>query len=144
MIWTINPRHDQLESLADHLLDYADKYLAPLEIQCRVDAPESWPPVVIRSQVRRNLVLAFKEALQNIAKHANATEVRITMAVADRALVVTIIDNGIGLAQSIDGTGGDGLDNMRNRLVEIHGSCRISPGMQGGTEVTFRIPIHHR
>jgi signal transduction histidine kinase len=144
VIWTIHPKHDQLDSLVDHLLDYADKYLAPLEIQCRVDAPESWPPVEIRSQVRRNLVLAFKEALQNIAKHANATEVRITMAVEDDALVVTIIDNGIGLAQSTDGTDGDGLDNMRNRLVEIHGSCRVSTGAQGGTEVTFRIPIHHR
>ncbi len=142
VIWTINPKHDHLESLADHLLDYADKYLAPLEIHCRVDAPESWPPVVIRSQVRRNLVLAFKEALQNVAKHAHAAEVRIAMAVTDGELAVTVADNGIGLGQSVDGPGGDGLDNMKNRLFEIHGSCRIRTGLQGGTEVIFRIPIH--
>lgn len=99
--------------------------------------------MVIRSQVRRDLVLAFKESLQNIAKHARATEARITMAVTDGELTVTVADNGIGFGQSTDGSGGDGLDNMRNRLIEIHGSCRISTSMQGGTEVTFRISINH-
>lgn len=139
VIWTINPKHDSLESLADYLLDYADKYLTPLEIHCRIAAPDHWPPVVVRSQMRRNLVLAFKEALQNVVKHARATEVRIAMEVADYELTVTVVDNGTGLPQTV--ASGDGLDNMHSRLKEIQGSCKVNPGPHGGTQVTFRIPI---
>lgn len=141
VVWTVNPRHDTLESLADYLIRYTDHYLSPVDIRCHLDAPATWPAVVIRAQVRHQLVCAFKEALQNIVKHAKATVVEITMEFHANEFAVTVVDNGIGLPPSPQTTSGDGLANMHNRLVEIQGGCVVRARSLGGTEVRFHISL---
>lgn len=141
VVWTVNPRHDNLESLADYLFRYADHYLTPVDIPCHLEAPATWPEVVIRAQVRHELVCAFKEALQNIVKHSKATAVEITLALHAEGFAVTVADNGVGLPSATQATGGDGLGNMRNRLATIGGKCDVRTRPQGGTEVRFLIPL---
>lgn len=141
VVWTVNPRHDTLESLADYLIRYADHYLSPVDIRCHLDAPATWPAVAIRAQVRHELVCAYKEALQNIVKHARATAVEVKLEFKAADFAVTVADNGVGLSSSPQATGGDGLDNMRNRLAAIQGGCAVRVLPQGGTEVRFHVSL---
>ena len=72
IVWAVNPRHDTLESLANYLSRFAYDFLSVAEIRCRLDLPLQLPAVLVTTEVRHNLFLAFKEALNNVVKHAAA------------------------------------------------------------------------
>jgi len=83
-----------------HLIEYAGQfaldYLRLADIRCRLDFPEQSPPRELSTDLRHNLFLAIKEALHNIVKHAQATEVWLRIKFSDRSLEITIEDNGRG------------------------------------------------
>ncbi len=141
VVWTVNPRNDTLASLAEYLAQCATSYLGPLEITCHVDAPLDWPEIEIRAQARHNLVLALKEALQNVVKHARASEVTLTLRHEPPHLLIRLLDDGAGLPTDPGGAGRDGLANMRTRLESIGGTCSVRRREKGGTEVEMRAPL---
>lgn len=140
VVWTVDPQNDTLASTAEHLAQYATGYLAPLKIACRIVAPIDWPRVEIRAQVRHELILAFKEALQNIVKHAHATEVTLTLRHEPPQFIVRLADNGGGLPERPQGPGHDGLRNMAARLATAGGVCEIQSPPEGGVVVEMRVP----
>jgi signal transduction histidine kinase len=142
VVWMVNPRNDTLASLAEYLSQCATGYLAPLEIACRIDAPLDWPAIEIHAQTRHNIVLAMKEALQNVAKHSRATEVSLSLRYDPPHFFARLADNGRGLPADADGPGKDGLANMHARLAAIGGTCSVRSLPEGGTEVEMRAPLH--
>jgi signal transduction histidine kinase len=143
VVWAVNPKNDTLPSLAGYLEQCATGYLGAVEIACRLDAPFDWPPIEIRAQVRHNLVLAFREALQNVLKHAGATEVMLQLRLDGSDFIVKLADNGRGLPDEPGGAGKDGLENMSARLAAIGGQCEVRTGAAGGTEVEMRVHLAH-
>ena len=109
------------------------------------------PALPVTAEVRHNVFLAFKEALNNVVKHAGATEVRIFLHSTPEGFVIHIEDNGEGFTvahQSVSPrmdpnrlSGGNGLPNLRARLDRIHGRCEISSLPGSGTKVTFTIGV---
>jgi len=104
--------------------------------------------------MRHNLFLAFKEALNNVVKHAHATEVRVALSFEPQQLTILLADNGRGLpapvagapgtsvGQSLNQTGqGNGLKNMESRLEKIGGRCEWQSEPGKGTSVTFVVPL---
>ena len=71
----MNPSHDTLDSLAAYIGRFAPLYLGAAAIRCRLNIPVQLPPLALSAEVRHNVFLAFKEGLNNIVKHARATEV---------------------------------------------------------------------
>lgn len=139
IVWAINPMVGSTASVSSYLCDYAQEFLQPTAIGCRLDVARAWPGQALNSSQRHQLFLAFKEALTNIVKHAGATEVWIRMRVDQGDLCVTVEDNGRGLP--LNGTPrGDGLANMRSRLTKIGGTCEFHSRPEGGVIVHFRLP----
>jgi signal transduction histidine kinase len=85
------------------------------------------------------LFLAVREALNNVVKHANASEVRMQLRVEDSHLDLSIEDDGSGLSESQ--RQGEGLRNMRQRLERASGQCVIESTASGGTRVAFKLPL---
>ncbi len=141
VVWAVNPRNDTLQNVADYLCHSATEYLAPLQIPCRQNVPTEWPDRQVRAQTRHQLMLAFKEALQNVAKHAACTEAVVTLFEDSSHLVVRLEDNGRGLPPDTAGMEKDGLANMCSRLTSVNGSCTIGPREGGGTIVEMRVPL---
>ena len=145
IVWAVNPRHDSLESLTNYITRFAQDFLGAAQIRCRLDVPLQLPALNVRSEVRHNLFLAFKESLNNVVKHAHATEVRITMQLAAPGLSLSVADNGSGFdpqALSAPRAGGhtgsgNGLTNIRSRLEQIGGRCVIhsTPGKETRVEL---------
>src|SRR5690348_7470710 len=100
------------------------------DIRCRAELPPSPPERSISAEARHNLFLAVKEALNNVVRHAHASEVQLNAAVTDEALTLTIKDNGRGFERAPDNSTEDGLRNMRQRMEEIGGkfSVESKPG----------------
>ena len=108
VVWAVNPMHDTLSGMATYLAHAATSYLAPLNIFCRLDLPLDWPEIEVRAQVRHHLILAFREALQNIAEHSGADTVTFSMRHEAPEIRITLADNGCGLPDEIHGPGREG------------------------------------
>jgi signal transduction histidine kinase len=97
--------------------------------------------IVLPMDVRRNLFLIYKEALNNISKYASATLVSIEIIKEKKALKVSITDNGVGFNMKIL-TEGNGLMNMRKRAELIKGSLEINSALGKGTSLKLTIPVN--
>jgi signal transduction histidine kinase len=153
IVWVVNPRNDNLEQLIGYLGHYAVEYFQATPLQCDLHLPSAIPDHALSSDARHNLFLAFEEALNNTLKHSTATNVHIEMSVTQSEFEIRISDNGRGFevpAQSaLPGPtrgrgGGQGLKNMRQRLLDIGGECiiRSSGDLKGGTSVIMRIYLN--
>lgn len=140
IVWAVNPRNDTLAHLIDYAGQFAFDHLRLAGIRCRLDFPEQAPARELSTEVRHNLFLAVKEALNNVVRHAHATEVWFRAKVAGQGLELRIEDNGCGFGQAPEDALADGLRNMRQRMADIGGECRIQSRPGAGTVVVFLLP----
>jgi signal transduction histidine kinase/ligand-binding sensor domain-containing protein len=148
IVWAVNPRHDTLESLTNYISRFAQDFLSTAQIRCRLAMPLQVPEVSVRSEVRHNLFLAFKEVLHNVVKHSEANEVRITLQFVPGGFHLVVADNGAGFdPKRLNGTSeknrhapGNGLRNIRSRLAQIGGHSNIQSAPGEGTRVEFFVP----
>lgn len=151
IVWAVNPVHDTLESLIDYLARTAQSLLHQTGIRCRLDVPVNIPSHVVHAEVRHNLFLAFKEAINNVIKHSEATELNFSFRVDADRYAVLVQDDGKGfdpaileeapdLADEARLSSGNGLWNMKQRMAQIGGQCRMESKPGRGTSVEFAIP----
>lgn len=88
-----------------------------------------------------DVVATLREALSNVARHAGASAVNVRLEVEDTALVLTVVDDGVGIARDGDDHGGRGLENMRDRARRHGGSLVLDPGEAHGTVLTWRAHV---
>ena len=139
IVWAVNPRNDTLAHLIDYAGQFATDYLRDAGIRCLLDFPEQSPAREVPANVRHNLFLVVKEALQNIVKHAGATEVWLLITVTSQALRVVVEDNGRGFEHPPENALADGLRNIRHRLQEIGGQSQIQSRPGAGTVITIEL-----
>jgi ligand-binding sensor domain-containing protein/signal transduction histidine kinase len=143
IVWAVNPSNDTLEGLTNYACKYAQEYLALAGIRYRADVPTHLPATDIPPEVRHNVFLAFKESVNNVVKHAHASEAWIRLRLSPEKFILEIEDNGRGLGDvnSKAAQMRNGLRNMKKRMEDIHGEFSISPGANGGTIVRLTVPI---
>lgn len=148
IVWAIDARHDNLDSLVCYFSNFAQNFLRTSKIRCRLDSGGDHPDIAVNSRVRHNLFLAYKEALNNCVKHSGCSEVVVRMSTDERNLRILISDNGCGLGNSQEATTqasprrkGHGLANLPLRLAAIQGHGIVRPGPICGTEVELLIAL---
>ncbi|ANC41124.1 nitrate/nitrite two-component system sensor histidine kinase NarX [Hafnia alvei] len=98
------------------------------------------PAKSVPSHQAIHLVQIAREALSNILKHAQATQVDMTITLQDDEIVMSICDNGLGISTSPERQNHYGLVIMSDRAQSLNGECRISRRESGGTEVRVTFP----
>jgi len=142
IVWAVNPQHDTVAGVADYLSDYAPGYLKAAGIECSLDISLAEPEHALPLLARHELLMAVKEALQNVVKHAAANKVRVTVRQEKTGLEISVRDDGHGEPAKPDASCHHGLANMRQRLSEIGGHCEILVANgSGGTCVRFTLPL---
>ena len=141
IVWAINPSNDTLEGLANYACKYAQEYLALAGLRYRADVPANLPATDIPPEVRHNVFLAFKESVNNVVKHAQASEAWIRLRLSPAGFILEIEDNGRGLGSSPAPQNRNGLRNMKKRMEDIGGEFTIAPGANGGTIVRLNVPL---
>ena len=141
IVWAVNPSNDTLESLANYACKYAQDYFALAGVSYRAELPTHIPPTPILPEVRHNVFLAFKEAVNNVVKHAHATEARVKLQLEPGQFILSVTDNGRGLGDLSKKQLRNGLKNMRRRLADVRGKFGITPGENGGTVVKLTVPV---
>jgi len=140
IVWAVNPSNDTLEGLVNYACKYAQEYLALAGVRYRAEVPAQLPAIPIPPEVRHNVFLALKESVNNVVKHAQASEAWIRFRLQPDHFTLSIEDNGRGLDTRTDQTR-NGLRNMRKRMKDIHGEFSITPGVPNGTRVQLTVPL---
>jgi signal transduction histidine kinase/ligand-binding sensor domain-containing protein len=140
IVWAVNPRNDTLAHLIDYTGQFAVTYLRAAGVRCLLDVPEQPPTREVPANTRHNVFLVVKEALQNVIKHARATEVWLRIHATTAGLRIVIEDNGCGFARAPEDGLADGLRNMRQRMNELGGQCRIQSRPDAGTHIIVEAP----
>lgn len=141
IVWAVNPRNDTLHHVANYLVQFAENFFRPTPIRCRLDVPVQLPPKHLSSELRHHLLLAVKEACNNVARHSGATELWLRLNLAEATLVISIEDNGCGFDPQTVAEGGDGLLNMRTRMTSVGGRVELAAALGQGTRVKLVVPL---
>ena len=149
IVWAVDPENDSLENLANYICRYAGEFFENSPVACEFSIPADLPERRLAADVRHNVFLAVKEALNNVLKHSSATHAHIRLTVGPREFDILIADDGQGIKpETSSGTSaskatraGHGLGNIRQRLAAINGWCEIESGQGKGTRVRLVVPI---
>jgi signal transduction histidine kinase len=137
IIWSMNTDYDLLEDLVAYIRYHASELLESSQLHYHFDIPERIPDVPLSGEQRRNIYLVVKEAVHNVIKHAEASEVTLTFRFHPE-ISIRIKDNGKREAGSTRRFG-NGLRNMQRRMESIGGTWAIA--REGGTIVTLSLPL---
>ncbi len=133
------PSLDEL-GLVGALRERARRFEGPVEggsLHVIFDAPADLSTLPAAVEVA--LYRIMEEALTNVVRHAAASRCTVHLYVADRAVRLSIADDGVGLPAGA--AAGIGLGSMRERAAELGGTCTVSPGEDGGTVVRATLPL---
>ena len=108
-------------------------------VRCEVRLPEEPPD--LKSEVETVIFRIFQEALTNVARHAKAALVEISLFLEDSEVVLHIRDDGQGISdQALANPRSLGLVGMKERASILDGKIAFERLPAGGTAVTLRIP----
>ena len=132
IIWSMSSKNDDMENLVAYIRSYCVEYLENTGICPSFNIPDNIEPLPVSGTVRKNIFLVVKEALQNIVKHAKATEVQFTLRIEPTEISLFIQDNGIGIDFDNLRPSSNGLTNMRKRMQNANIDFSIE-NSNGGT-----------
>ena len=115
-----------------------------------MDLPVTLPVARVEAELRHNLFLALKEVLNNVVKHAQATEVWLRLRIETKTFTLIVEDNGQGIPIAGGAAGsrigriaaGSGLANLEKRLLAVGGRCEIHSRPGHGTRVEMTMAIN--
>ena len=142
IVWAVNPRNDSFVHLANYLVHFAEDFFQLTPIRCRLNVPADLPEIPLPTQPRHHLLLAVKEACNNVVRHSEASEVWLRMSLTDQEFSITVEDNGKGFRAAATRKEGDGLRNMRERMADLGGRLELSSEPGRGTRVTLIAPLN--
>jgi ligand-binding sensor domain-containing protein len=130
VLWTIDSRNDFAGNLLDRMREHAEEMLFPLGIEVNFVISGTDLKRYIASNIRRDIYLLFKEAINNIARHSSADRVDIIYRINVKGFYLKISNNGVPVASGSEISTGQGLSNIKMRAKKTGASVNISS--QGG------------
>lgn len=146
VVWATSAKHDHLASFINYLADFAPELLATGNVRCFLEFPADVPPLPLDGHLRHELLLILKEALNNVVRHAHATQATLTATLEQRTLTLMLVDNGCGFepaeaAQRKRTSGGNGLPNLHTRVATLGATLQILSAPGQGTTVRLIVPL---
>lgn len=136
IIWSVNPQNDSFYNIIVRIREYAIPLLEPLDVKLSIIVPDNVTSLKISMDMRRNLFLIAKEAVNNMAKYSECSEAKIEFSFSHSVLKMKIKDNGKGFDTSRENTR-NGLRNMKYRGEKVGGKVIVQSHIGQGTVITF-------
>jgi ligand-binding sensor domain-containing protein/two-component sensor histidine kinase len=147
IVWSINPQNDSLEDAVLKMEDYAIKLFEAKGIDLQISVSKEIDKINLPPDLRRNLLLIFKEMITNVVKHSGATKayVEIKVEKTDRrskTLIMKVEDDGIGFDVN-KVYAGSGLKNLKARSDLINGEIKVFLNENQGTSYLFKLLLNN-
>jgi signal transduction histidine kinase len=145
-VWFIDPQVDDMQQVVVRARALASELFDGQRIRWTIEASDDASEVPLASERRRHVYLVIKEALTNVLRHAQATNVAVVVTALRGRLRIEVTDDGVGLDGKVehasDPRGGHGLANIRRRASALGGTARIESAACGrGTSVIVDVPV---
>lgn len=135
LIWTLDPQKDSLFQMVERLRDFGNQLFESSDTSFSAEGLDAaWEAIELEPDVRKHLLLMFKEAMNNCLKYAEAEKAVLRVALEDKALEISFEDNGKGLAQD-QASSGYGLKNMAKRAEKIGAVWSVDSEEGNGTRI---------
>lgn len=139
IVWMLNPQNDTLDDMMLKMKELAGRLLQNLHYT--FIAPQGQLKTKVSIEFKRNVFLIFKEALNNIVRHASATEVEIVVWQKDGQFNMKIADNGMGFDRKATKSG-FGLENFNRRAGQLKAILHIESEPGRGTVINLSVKNH--
>jgi signal transduction histidine kinase/ligand-binding sensor domain-containing protein len=140
LVWSLRSGRAGLAELAAQIADHARRLFPGDVPRLTAQLPTQAPDTALAPELRRHILLLALEALHNVARHAGARNVALTLeATPSGGLHLTVTDDGRGFDSARDSTGA-GLESMRRRAAAIGARLEISSAPDNGTRVILDWP----
>lgn len=140
LVWSVSPSHDSLQDLIARLRYFISNICQNNNVVSNISIDLKPNELTLDEDVRKNIFLIFKEALQNSIKHSLANEISFFVIQDEEKITWTLLDNGKGFditssLGKINPSHGNGLSNMKKRASEIDADLYIKSEIEKGTEI---------
>lgn len=147
ILWSLKPANDNLFEILHRIRDFGTELFQDTDIHFAFEGTnEQWRNYKLPIDQSRNLIMIFKEALNNCLKYAQATEVTLQAKLKEEGVLqLSLTDNGKGFDQHYVKRG-HGIDNMNVRAKRIEGRLYIDSQKGKGTVIhlSFRLRKEYR
>ena len=141
IVWLIQHGDTRLRDLVTRMRHATEVILVDETVSLSME-PAEYRNRKVSLFLRRHVFFAFKEALNNVRKHAGATSVEVNITISDRDLSFEVRDNGRGFDPQEIVALGNGLRNLKRRAERLKGTCHVESTPGEGTCITFSSPLN--
>ncbi len=142
IVWTINARNDRFENIMNRMREHAVQLFEAKDYLLHFNFDEQLNHLKFKMEKRRDFYLIYKEALNNIAKYAEAENVWIDLSSKNAVIKLSIKDDGKGFDVNSIRSSANGLVNMQHRAENLKGEIKIKSALEKGTEICLSFPYH--
>jgi signal transduction histidine kinase len=139
IVWAINPKRETLLDLTRRMRRHAEEIFTLRGMGLRFEARGEKEDRRLGIDVRRDVLLIFKEVVNNAVRHSGCSRVDIDFYVQGARLILVVVDDGKGFDMSTQSEG-QGLLSIKRRVDKLKGSLEIISGHGAGTTITVSIP----
>jgi len=140
IVWSVDPARDNLTNVIRRWRQAATASLSNVSLRFGAPPEEETDRIALPPDRRRHLLLLFKEAIANAARHSGAAHVAVEVECAGARLCVRIADDGCGFPAG-KAVAGDGLRNMDLRARALNGVIEVRSKAGQGTTVALDVPV---
>jgi signal transduction histidine kinase len=140
IIWAVNPANDKFQNLGLRIREYAIPLFESKNIKFKIHFSEPIAMLHLPMDIRRNVYLIAKEAVNNMVKYSDCEEAEVEFHEQHTCLLMTIRDNGKGF-DPFAPSSRNGLKNMRRRADQIRASLEISSEPGKGSNIVLQVKI---
>ena len=138
IIWVVNPTKDKFKNLGLRIREFAIPLFELKKIGFEISYDARLDDLPVPMEVRRNVYLIAKEAINNALKYSDCTSISIRFQQQHPGILMEITDNGKGFEPTLP-TSRNGIKNMKQRAVQINGQLNITSAPGQGTAITLKI-----
>jgi signal transduction histidine kinase/ligand-binding sensor domain-containing protein len=140
IVWSVDPTRDNLTDVIRRWRQAAASLLGSVSLAFVAPPETQTDGIGIPADGRRHLLLLFKEAITNVARHARATHVWIEVSLSGGQLHLRIRDDGCGFCPAAVHSG-NGLRSLKHRTEQLKGKIEIDSTPGAGATLDVAIPV---
>ncbi|MFI5220375.1 MAG: tetratricopeptide repeat protein [Bacteroidia bacterium] len=135
IVWAINPSHDNVSSLVGYMKSTAGNLLEDSSINYELNFPDKGITTPVHPEIKRNIYLVMKEAINNALKYSEAKNIKVEFSVNDHHFKLLVEDDGKGFDSFSNGETGNGLRNMRSRMEQHNNTFQVISSQGKGCKI---------
>jgi signal transduction histidine kinase/streptogramin lyase len=140
IVWAVTPDRDTLRDVVRRMRDHAEEVFEARDVALTLNLPDDGESTKLGVNVRRDLYLIFKEAVNNAARHSSCTRVSISFVLEGASLSLEVADDGGGFDVNVE-SDGHGLASIRRRAHRLGAILNIESTTAHGTVVRLTMPM---